>query len=201
MMARRKPAWSAPTSCSPWIGRISPSAAWCTRCSSRRPSGSISGRRWHCWPCSCCIDPSTCASAPFPPTRSNISAKSPWERRHFRRVSAPLRYRRSLERRRSSRARTCATLGFAEIAPILGAKRPRSFGRLVFGAALLHGERARWLRRTHKQRAGEHRQAYARRNSANCHGSLPKDFIEASFSAHFPWLRKSMTWHDRMKRL
>src|SRR5262245_19200442 len=30
-------------------------------------------------------------------------------------------------------------------------------------------------------------------------GTSLKTSIEASFSAHFPWLRKSMSWHDRMK--
>src|SRR5205823_7569608 len=48
-----------------------------------------------------------------------------------------------------------AAFGLAEIAPILPAESARGFGRLIFGAALFHGEGVHWLRRTHKQRAGE----------------------------------------------
>src|SRR5262245_20338622 len=86
------------------------SAACCTRCNSRRLSGSISDRRWHWSPCWRCIDRGKCACGPFPPTRPNISGIPPWETRHFRSPWVLLRgwepARPRPERRRLHRCRT-----------------------------------------------------------------------------------------------
>jgi hypothetical protein len=77
----------APPASSPaGSGQLSPSAACCTRCSSHRPFGSISDRRWHWLPCWRCIHRGRCASSPFQPTRSNILARWRLETLRFQRA-------------------------------------------------------------------------------------------------------------------
>src|SRR5262249_54536885 len=61
----------------------------------------------------------------------------------------------------------------AEVAPALSSERTGSFGCLIFGAALLHGERLSRLRRQH-QRAREHGDARTDRNGMDRHGKPPK---------------------------
>src|SRR4029077_1189503 len=89
---------------------------------------------------------------------------------------------RTWRRRAAGRGRRCgrsgggrigAALRFTEIAPILAIESARGLSRLVLGTALLHRECLERLPRTHKDRADERHETYARHSLTNYHGKPP----------------------------